>query len=120
MLTLAPGTAVPWIVYVVALVYVGSTLGAVTVGAAEFWVMVGTSAAADWLPAASVAVTTKLLAVLVPAAPCARGTLIEKVAAPPVNCCEPATVSPASTWLLLLASTHTFTREFASAVPVMM
>src|SRR3954469_13779376 len=115
MLTFAPGTAVPWIVYVVAVVYVGSSDGLVTVGAVEFWVMVGTSTAADWLPAASVAVATKLLAVLVPEAPCARGTLIEKLVAPPVNCCEPATVSPASTWLLLLVSTHTFTREFASA-----
>src|SRR5205823_3280327 len=117
MLTLDPTAAVPWIVYVVALVYVGSLDGSVTVGATEFWVMVGTSAADDWLAAASVAVATKLLAVLVPDAPCARGTLIEKVVAPPVNCCEPATVSPESTWLLLLASPHTFTREFASAVP---
>src|SRR4051794_37296126 len=96
MLTLDPGTAVPWIGYVVALVYVGSSDGLVTVGAVEFWVMVGTSAAADWLLAASVAVATKLLAVLVPEAPWASGTLIEKVVAPPVNCCEPVTVSPAS------------------------
>src|SRR5437763_755784 len=36
---------------------------------------------------------------------------------PPLNCCEPARVSPPSCKLLLLASTHTLTKEFASAVP---
>ena len=86
----------------VAALTVAGAAGLVTTGAAgatESWVIVGTSAGVDVLAAASVAVTTKLFAVLA-----VSGVLMEKLVPPPVSCWVPTTVSPASMAPLLFTS----------------
>src|SRR5260370_1071829 len=83
-----------------------------TVGAAS--VTVGTSAGAAAFPVGSGAVTTRLFS-----ASCVSGTVRLKVVAPPASCWVATGVPGASAAPLLFASRNTFTRLFASAVPVM-
>src|SRR4051812_44743090 len=73
--------------------------------------MTATAVAADVLPAASVAVTTKRFE------PAASGTPIDHEVAVAASCCEPARVSPASRAPLAFASTHARTSVPAAAVP---
>src|SRR5947209_11676277 len=85
--TSAPAAAVPVMVSVAVLTLTGAD-GLVTVGAGgtvESAVMVGTAVAAETFPAASVAITLKLLAAF-----WVSGTEMEKLADVPLTICEPA------------------------------
>src|SRR5205823_598286 len=102
--TRVPADAVPPTLYVAELTTTGWS-GFVTIGGggvSDCWVMGSTSAASDSLFAASVAVTTKLLA-----ADRVRGVTTRKCVSPPVSCSAPASVvSFASLNPLLLVSTQ--------------
>src|SRR5207247_2880423 len=75
-------------------------------------VIVGTARAADWLPAASVPVTTKRLT------PRTRLTFSDQDVAPAASWAEAARGSPASLSPFPLTSTHARTSAAASAVPL--
>src|SRR5262245_49856347 len=77
------------------------------------WLMVGTAAGADSLPAASVAVTRKRFSLTK-----SSGTLKRKAVLPGVRCTDAATESLPLTWPLPSRSRQRRTKLPASAVPV--
>src|SRR5262249_50422129 len=86
--------------------------GLVAVGPTASAKIVGTSTAADWFPATSVPVTTKLFAAFI-----VSGVEIMNAVPPAFSCWERGGMAGVSAPPSLLASRSTFTRASASAVP---